>query len=117
MTPVLPLPHSPALPASSHVYLPGDRIIYDGQPATVICGHPTGRLYIRIAGVGDTLVSPDQLSQPIKEADAPAPASPSLVFGLSSFVSLTPAPASPPHPPPAPAYTSPPHPHTPFSSA
>lgn len=40
------------------VHLPGDRVIHDGQPAIVLCGHPDGRLYIRPDyGAGDLLVA------------------------------------------------------------
>jgi hypothetical protein len=62
------------------VYLPGDRATYrpepvaPGQPVTIICGHPSGRLYIHIAGVGDLLVAPAQLTP--REPDASPPPDP-----------------------------------------
>ena len=50
------------------IYLPGDPVIYRPEPtapdqsAIVICGHPDGRLFIRISGVGDLLVDPARVS-------------------------------------------------------
>jgi hypothetical protein len=42
---------------SRNIYLPGDRILHDGHPAVVICGHADGqRLYIRTENGGDDLL-------------------------------------------------------------
>lgn len=41
----------------THIYLPGDRILHEGHPAVVICGHADGlRLYIRPENGGDDLL-------------------------------------------------------------
>lgn len=57
------------------VYLPGDRLVYAGQPATVICGHADGRrLYIRpVQGAGDLLVDAEACTPAEAAAGAATP--------------------------------------------
>jgi hypothetical protein len=55
------------------VYLPGDRLLYAGQPARVICGHADGqRLYIRVHGSGDDLLVPVAACTPADAEAGPA---------------------------------------------
>ena len=65
--------------APAPVYLPGDRLVYAGQPARVICGHADGqRLYIRVhgdarPGSGDDLLVPLTACTPAEAAPAADP--------------------------------------------